>query len=72
MTPFTVNTFITFIVIALFIGIFYYWDFDFHPVVNIILKSILVGLSYVLLVYRLNLSEDITAILEKWFKRQKN
>ncbi len=72
MTPFTVNTFITFIVIALFIGIFYYWDFDFHPVVNIILKSILVGLSYVLLVYRLNLSEDINAILEKWFKRQKN
>lgn len=69
MLPFTANTLMTFIVIALFIGVFYYWDFDFNPFVNIILKSVLIGLSYTVVVYRLNLSEDITVILDKWLRR---
>lgn len=69
MLPFTANTLMTFIVIALFIGVFYYWDFDFNPFVNIILKSVLIGLSYTMVVYRLNLSEDITVILDKWLRR---
>jgi len=49
------------------IAIFYFWEFSFHPIVNIGLKSIIVGLCYGLVVYFLNLSEDITALINKFF-----
>jgi O-antigen/teichoic acid export membrane protein len=47
---------------------FYYWDFPFHPVINIVLKSILVTLLYVFLTYKANLSEDINSVIEKTLK----
>jgi O-antigen/teichoic acid export membrane protein len=47
---------------------FYYWDFPFHPVINIVLKSILVTLFYVFLTYKANLSEDINGVISKFLK----
>jgi O-antigen/teichoic acid export membrane protein len=69
MHPFTSGTIMAIMVIALFFGIFYYWDFDFSPVVNIALKSILISLSYGLVAWRLNLSVDISTILNRWTGR---
>lgn len=68
MMPFTINTFKTVVLILIFIGMFYFWEFPFHPIVNIALKSIIVGLCYGFVVYILNLSEDITSILNKFFR----
>ena len=39
MNPFTNRTFIMMFIIAALFGIFYFWNFEFHPLVNMILKS---------------------------------
>lgn len=68
--PFTVNSFKIGCFILLGVLIFYFWDFSFHPIINIGLKSLLVSVLYVYLVYIFNFSEDITIqikkILNKW------
>jgi O-antigen/teichoic acid export membrane protein len=67
--PFTVNTLKSFaIIIGVFLA-FYFWDFDFHPIVSITLKSILITLVYGLLNYKLKISEDINKVAHKLFKK---
>lgn len=68
MLPFTLGSIK--IVVTLFvlsIG-FYFWEFPFQPIVNIILKSILIGLIYVVLIYKLNVSEDISTQIKKYLR----
>ena len=66
--PFTVkNIYALSIGLICFFG-FYYWDFPFHPIVNIMLKSVLVSIVYVGIVYKAKLSEDINGVIEKVFK----
>ncbi|WP_250436643.1 lipopolysaccharide biosynthesis protein [Hanstruepera flava] len=69
MLPFSNHTGKVFMLILVSIGVFYFWDFAFHPILNIALKTILVSLFYGLVVYVFNFSEDITAILNKVLKR---
>lgn len=69
MLPFTRDTLKSFILIIVLAGVFYFWEFPFHPIINIGLKSILITGIYVLVVYKYNLSEDITSILKKVFKQ---
>ena len=66
--PFSTNTVKTLILILVLIAVFYFWEFPFHPVANIGLKSILVGICYASVVYFLNLSEDISGVLNELFK----
>ena len=67
--PFSMKTVYGILSVLLFSFGFYYWDFSFHPVVNILLKSILLGLLYLPAVYALRLSEDINILLQKILKR---
>jgi O-antigen/teichoic acid export membrane protein len=61
--PFTSKTITAFgILIACFLG-FYFWEFPFQPVFNIILKSILVSILYLVLSYKLKLSTDINDVI---------
>lgn len=69
MSPFCVNTLKSFVLILVFSGIFYFWDFSFHPIINIGIKSLLVGFSYGIIVYKMNLSEDITLLFDKFLKK---
>lgn len=69
MSPFCANTFNTLVLIIILAGIFYFWEFPFHPIINIGLKSILIGACYGLIVYKMNLSEDISGILNKFLKK---
>ncbi len=69
MSPFTINTGKTFVLIVVLALVFYFWEFSFHPIINIGLKSILVGLCYAVVVYTLNFSEDITAIFNRFLKK---
>ena len=69
MSPFCTNTLKALILIIIFSGVFYFWDFSFHPIINIGIKSLLIGLSYALIVYKMNLSEDITLLFDKFLKR---
>lgn len=67
--PFTNQTLISLgITIGCFF-VFYFWELPFHPIVNIILKSILVTILYIFLNFKLMVSVEINAVLIKTFKR---
>ncbi|NJX15197.1 lipopolysaccharide biosynthesis protein [Tamlana crocina] len=50
------------------IVLFYFWEFPFHPIVNIILKSTLITAVYAFVVLKFDFSEDITALLKRYIK----
>lgn len=62
--PFTVNTLKSFGILLATFGMFYFWNFNFHPIVNIMLKSILITLFYVFIHYYLNLSTDVNRVID--------
>jgi len=66
--PFSSATAKTFILILVLIATFYFWEFPFHPLLNIALKSVIVSLLYFIIVYKFELSEDISTILNKHIK----
>lgn len=66
MMPFTMDTGKVTLVIIGMVGLFYFWEFSFHPLMNIALKSVLIALVYVLLVFRMNVSEDINELIRKY------
>ena len=67
--PFTKNTIVALVLTIVSFGVFYYWDFSFHPFVNIILKSILVTIFYLGLSYYLKISSDINFVMNSVFKK---
>ncbi|TYA59099.1 lipopolysaccharide biosynthesis protein [Formosa maritima] len=69
--PFTINTIKVVLLILICIGVFYFWDFSFHPVINIALKSMLITVSFGLVIYTFHLSEDISNLLNKILSRKK-
>jgi O-antigen/teichoic acid export membrane protein len=69
MMPFSVNTMKVILLLLVSMAVFYFWDFTFHPVLNILLKSILISITYGYVVYAFHLSEDISMLLNKLFKR---
>lgn len=50
---------------------FYFWEFPFHPLLNIALKSLLITGIFLLLAYRMNLSPEIRTIIGKALGRMK-
>ncbi|MGB3606561.1 MAG: polysaccharide biosynthesis C-terminal domain-containing protein [Psychroserpens sp.] len=68
MTPFTAETLTVLWVLFGNVLIFYFWEFPFNPFVNIILKSLTVGIAYGSLIYKLHISEDITDVFKKYLK----
>lgn len=69
MHPFQNNMFITLSILLAFSGAFYYWDFPFHPLMNIMLKSILIALGYLSLTYSFRLSDDLNVLMDKLIKK---
>lgn len=65
MHPFSKKTFLMLALIIAFVVTFYFWELPFHPILNIALKSILIGIGYGGVVYLLKISKDINAILQK-------
>jgi O-antigen/teichoic acid export membrane protein len=67
--PFTKKTVHSFgIIIAVFV-IFYFWDFPFHAIVNIILKSILITVVYIYLNYTWKISHEINSVIHSSMAR---
>ncbi len=79
MTPFTDKTKKMLLIIITLYLVFGFWDFpinnifflDFpiHPVINIILKSILIIVTYVFLIFKLNISAEIDLMLSKFLRK---
>lgn len=66
--PFSRQTAYSLMIILLFSFAFYFWDFQIHPVINILLKSVIVIVGYIISIYFLNLSPDINGLLKKYLK----
>jgi hypothetical protein len=78
MTPFTDKSLIMILVIAILYLLFNFWDFSIsdvyiyklpiHPIINIILKSVLITVLYVFLILKLNISTEMTKIFSRFYK----
>lgn len=67
--PFSLNTLKSVGIILLSFAAFYFWDFKFHPIINIMLKSVLISLIYVYVNYKLVISEEINGVIDTFIKR---
>lgn len=68
MLPFSKQTLKILGLIICCVVVFYFWEFPFHPIINIALKSALIGLVYVFAIYKMNVSEDISNIIKRYLK----
>lgn len=71
MQPFSAKTLYILLFSAGLTAGFYYWEFPFHPIINILLKSLLVTGIYVATALRFNFSEDVNQLLAKYFDRNR-
>lgn len=69
LLPFTLATLKVLILILLVVLVFYFWDFPFHPIFNIGLKSLLITFVFVPVVYVFKFSEEINILLKKGFNK---
>ena len=69
LQPFTFKTGTALLVIVLLFLSFYFWKFNVYPALAIVLKSAILSLVYIAIVYVLNVSEDITAVIKRFLKR---
>ena len=78
ITPFTDKTFKMILIIGLLYAVFNFWDFPIdniyvykfpiHSILNIILKSILIVILYLFLIFKLNISAELDSLLKKYYK----
>jgi len=70
LQPFTIKTIKLILVIAiLYIG-FSYLNFNFNPLLTIILKSLIIGLLYLIVIKKLKISNDISELMSKYLIRK--
>jgi len=68
ITPITNKTFISlFLIVGLFFA-FYFWNFKYHPIINIALKTIIISVVYLLAAVKLKISSEINHLLTKILK----
>lgn len=78
MTPFTDKSWLMILIVTGLYLLFNFWDFHIsdiylfkipvHPIINILLKSILITIIYVFLVIKLNVSTEITNLSKRFYK----
>jgi O-antigen/teichoic acid export membrane protein len=71
MHPFSIKTLYILLFSAVLTIGFYFWEFPFHPLINITLKSILVSIVYILVAVKFNFSEDINIQVSKYLNKRK-
>ena len=67
--PFTQKTIVSLGIIALTFVVFYFWNFSFHPILNIVLKSVLIALFYWFLNFKFKTSDDINGVIKGVLKK---
>ena len=67
--PFTRKTILSLAIGIIGFMLFYFWEFPFHPIINIGLKSILVTIFYLGISYYLKLSSDINFVMNSVFSK---
>lgn len=69
--PFTNQTVYSMIITALLFVVFYFWEFPFSPIISIVLKSVLVTITYVYINYKFVISEEINNAIDTVLKKLK-
>jgi len=69
--PFTNQTLYSIVITFILFLLFYFWEFPFHPIIAIAMKSILVTVLYVYINYRFAISIEINQVLDSILKRLK-
>ena len=70
--PFTNKTVHSFVIIGLVFLLFYFWDFPFDAIFNIILKSILITIVYLFLTYKWKISEEVNNVINVFLEKMNN
>ncbi|PQV50165.1 O-antigen/teichoic acid export membrane protein [Jejuia pallidilutea] len=65
ITPFSANTLKMGVSLTALTLAGYFWDFGFNAIVNILLKSALIVVVFLGIIYRLNFSEEINDLIHK-------
>ena len=78
ITPFTNKSLQMLLIITVLFFAFNFWDFSvkeiyigkipIHPIVNIVLKSSLIVVVYLFLIFKLNISPEVGKMLQKYYK----
>jgi O-antigen/teichoic acid export membrane protein len=61
--PFTIKTLHSLVILIVCFGLFYFWDFPFYTLINIIFKSIVITIFYGFLNYKLQISEEVNKVV---------
>ena len=69
--PFGNETFKILATLVLIGFLFWQFYFGFHPLLNIFLKSTLMAVMYLGILYRFDISEDISGLIAKILKRNR-
>jgi O-antigen/teichoic acid export membrane protein len=72
VSPFTIKTLYSFGIIILVFLMFYFWNFNYFPIVNILLKSVLITIFYMVFNYKLKISVEMNEILDKFISKYSN
>jgi O-antigen/teichoic acid export membrane protein len=67
--PFTNQTLHSLGITLVVFLLFYFWQFPFHPIVGIVLKSFLVTVVYIYVNYKFVISVEINQVLDKLIKK---
>lgn len=68
MQPFSAESLKICLLLVVSVLVMYFWDFPFHPILNIALKSTLIGILYFVTIYNLNVSEDVNEQIKRYLK----
>lgn len=68
MQPFSAEYLKICLLLVVSVLVMYFWDFPFHPILNIALKSTLIGILYFVSIYKLNVSEDVNEQIKRYLK----
>ncbi|MBD0849744.1 oligosaccharide flippase family protein [Maribacter arenosus] len=70
IVPYTIET-LKVLGILLVLGVlFYFLDFPFHPILNIVIKGVLVTLLFLGILFKLRISEDVYGILNRFLGKK--
>ena len=67
MQPFSKNSLKVLVVIMLVYGIINFWNFSVNPIFAILLKGVLITSIYLVIIKRLQISEDLNELFSKYF-----
>jgi O-antigen/teichoic acid export membrane protein len=68
--PFTLETIKVFVLLLVLGSVFFFVTLTFHPIINILLKSALTVILYLVILYRFKISEDVYGVLSKFLKNK--